>query len=257
MRVQKTVLSAMTGVLFASASAAATYVTPVYPSTAAKSSFIRLHNPTAAAGVATVNLRRIGASASLGATSFNIPAGASLQAAVKDIEAAAGITPLGANDSYALAITTTFNGFAQHVVWNAAASSMTNLSHCGPALAADGGQAANLHTSLLPGYLSAVVLYNTGASARAATLTIRDARTGQQLGQWASPAIAAGASSRQFTVSEILNDARVAVGTGLYHINVALDANFAGFIQHLGIDVVAARTNDMTAKCTLTAGGAT
>lgn len=248
------IISALVGLSMPAA--AATYITPAFPSTSGTASFLRFHNPTAAAGTVTVTLRLMGGSESIGTWTATIPAGAALQTALRDIESAAGVTPPAAGATYSLGLTATFNGFAQQVVWSAASGSLTNLSSCGPAVAADGAQVANVHTSLLPNYVSAVVLYNTGLAARAATLTIRDARSGQVLGTWTSPAVAAGAASRSFSATEILRDARIAVGDSLYHVNLALDAAFTGHLQHLSTDVAAARTTDMSAKCVLTAGGA-
>ncbi|MSO96665.1 MAG: hypothetical protein EXR11_00385 [Rhodospirillaceae bacterium] len=240
----------------AASAQASTYLTPVFPSGAAKASFVRLHNPTAAAGSATIALRRAGSSTVLGTWTTNVPAGASVQTALRDIEAAARVTPAAANDTYSLAVTSTFNGFAQHVVWNTSGGSLTNVSNCGPALSMDGANLASVHTGLIANYPSSIILYNTGTAARAAILTIRDSRNGQTLGTWTSPSMSAGASSREFTAVEILAAARIDTSNGVYHVNIALDGAFTGFAQHIVANINAGSTTDMSAKCNLTAGGA-
>ena len=240
----------------AASAQASTYLTPVFPSTTVKVSFVRLHNPTTTAGSATITLRRSGAATVLGTWTTSVPAGASVQTALRDIEAGARVTPAAASDTYSLALTSTFNGFAQHVVWNTNSGALTNVSNCGPALSMDGANLANVHTGLIANYPSTIILYNTGTAARAATLTIRDSRNGQTLGTWASPSIGAGASSREFTAAEILAAARIDTSNGIYHVNIALDGAFAGFAQHNVANISAGSTADMSAKCNLTAGGA-
>lgn len=239
-----------TSVAFAAANPgarAATTIAPVLPSGAAKASYIRLHNPTGTAGSATLTLRNLGAAPILGTWPVTVPAGAAVQISAREIEAGARVASGSSTQSYALGIVATFVGFAQQVVWNAAAGRLTNMSTCGPARAADAGSVANVHTGLIPAYPSVISLTNTGTTPQAATLTIRDSRTGEPLGTWSS---AAFTGVRDLFALDILAAARLSDTPGRYHVNMTLDNAFTGTLRHLVTQADGASA-DMGAKCNI------
>lgn len=238
--------------LFHSAMAcAATFMSAVLPSTAAAASYLRFFNPTSRNGIVTVTLRHTGSATVLGTWTQSVPSGASLQTALRDIEIAARVTPVNSSETYTLAIISTFSGYAQHVTWNPARGTLTGMSLCGPARAADGASLMNVHSALIPAYPSSIVITNSGTTARTAVLTVRDSRSGQTLGAWTSSSIAAGASTREIPASEIMSGARVSTGNTLYHVNMELDAAFAGAMQHIVTNIAAGAPTDMTAKCVI------
>jgi hypothetical protein len=91
-------------------------------------SLLRIVNSSGSAGVATVTLRNNDTGVVLGTyTSPSIPGGGALQVTAGTLESGAGITP-SASVLYQATVSGAFNGYVQHVNFNQAAGSFTDLS---------------------------------------------------------------------------------------------------------------------------------
>ncbi len=102
-----------------------------------------------------------------------------------------------------------------------------------------GGRPAHSATPLLVGAVfstaqstsqSFLRFYNTGAAAGTVIVTLRDYASGQVLGQWTSPAIAAGAE-RQFPIGMIESEVGDFVKPSTYSISV--QTAMSGYFQHV------------------------
>ncbi|NKB43844.1 MAG: hypothetical protein GKS03_06150 [Alphaproteobacteria bacterium] len=90
-------------------------------------SLLRIVNNGVVAGAATITVLNDADGSTLGThTTASIPAGATLQVSMPDIETGAGITPDGGQ--YGLSISGPFTGYAQHVMFNTATESLVDLS---------------------------------------------------------------------------------------------------------------------------------
>jgi hypothetical protein len=91
-------------------------------------SFLRIVNSSATAGAATVVLRNNDTGVVLGTyTSPSIPGSGSVQVSAGNLESGAGITP-SASVLYQATISGAFNGYVQHVVFNANSGAFSDLS---------------------------------------------------------------------------------------------------------------------------------
>ena len=89
-------------------------------------SFVRIVNNGAVAGAATIVVLNDADGSVLGTyVTESIPAGATLQVGMPEIETGAGITPAG---KYGLSLSGPITGYAQHVVYNSLTDGFTNLS---------------------------------------------------------------------------------------------------------------------------------
>ncbi|MHB1207688.1 MAG: hypothetical protein ACYCZX_19145, partial [Rhodospirillaceae bacterium] len=153
----------------------------------AAESYLRLYNAGDRSGTVTVTLRSGANGLPLALwTSPAIPAGASKQFAVSEMEAlAGGITP---PNYFTIGVQSTMPGAMQHVLFRPVDGTLTNLSTCETGVTANPSQLINVHSSLLMslGFPSTVVVTNTGAAAKAVTLSLTDAGTGAALGTYTS-----------------------------------------------------------------------
>lgn len=213
-------------------------------------SFLRLYNTGTTPGRATITLRN-GLTGQMLTQwlSPDIAANAEQQFAVASVEA--GIPGnLARPDHYAMTVDGDFSGYAQHVLWRAADGTLTNLSTCANGVTADPSRLSAVHSGLLSsGYLSSVVVNNTGTVAAAATLGVYDARDGSQRGTYTTPAIAPGGFA--VVTSTTLESAAGAPGAGMYHYVVRVEGTFTGYLQHLLNNTQASVVTDMTTACAL------
>ncbi|MCB2106177.1 MAG: c-type cytochrome [Rhodobacteraceae bacterium] len=243
-------------ILFTSAAAAQTatsaFLSPVYPSTAASSaaSYLRVTNTSNTSGNVSATFRAGGSSQVLGTWIGTVPANASVQFDVKQIETAAGINPASAGSSYSVAVTADFSGFVQHAVWNPGGGSLTDLSSCSGGVSETGHRLGNVHTSQIANYPSTIVVQNTSGQAATASFDVYDSQTGQLVAENYNQIVPAG-STWTFTISQFASAAGFTPTNGQYHLDFVLDAGFPGYAQHIVTNQVAGIVSDMTAKCVL------
>lgn len=226
--------------------AATLLLSPVYFSQSSdRQSFLRLVNPGSAAGIVTIFIRDA-QGATIGAIQKQVYPNEALQLGMDVIERAAGIAPTGLG---ALAVTPTFSGYAQHVVYNPVGGALTNVSVCGADVATDVTVLNNVHTSLITAYPSRVVVANKG-TAGTASIDVFDAVTTAKLGTWTSSTIP-GRGTAVVPISQIQSEIGFAPNAQ-YHLVMRLKPGFSGALTHLVDNLAAGVLTDMTQRCNLT-----
>lgn len=215
---------------------------------------IRFYNSSASAGIVTVDIVDNLTGEIVGEFSRSIPAGASVQFSMESIEndASPQITPAaGDTQSYTLHAEAAFSGYVQHVLWNPEGGSLTNYSGCGNGLANSVRDIGNVHTSIINGYPSYLLVYNSGSSAAKPTFVVKDARDGSSLGNFSlSPDIAPNTSSFIF-VSDLVELLGRTPDSQQFHLNLEMQSDFSGFAQHIVDNEGGGVLTNMTAKCDL------
>ena len=229
----------------------AAFLSPVYPSTTSGgiASYVRVTNSASSGGVVEAEFRSGETGAFLGTWTGEVPAGASIQFHVADMEEGAGITPSG-GATYSLAMRANFTGFVQHVLWNAAGSALTNLTSCGTDISTSGLRLGNVHTSLISGYPSTIVVQNTGAAVSAASFDVFDSATGTLIAGGYSRSVPAG-GTWTFSVDDFAADVGFTPNSDQPHISFVLNGGFTGFAQHVVSNEGAGVISNMTAQCVL------
>lgn len=226
-------------------------------------SLLRFYNPGAEPGNVKVTLRDSDSGAYLGDwISPPIPGHGALQFSAKSIQANA--TRDGAPLTHELRayfnfeITSSFNGSAQHVVWNEQGGVLSNLSSCSSPSAAGGAKVLmNVHSSAFNGYPSRIRIVNTGAVPASAKLALYNAGTGVKVAEWATPEIGSAAAYEIMVPvieSRVLMVEGAMLGSNGYY-NVAIE-NFSGYLQHLVENMTPGALIDMTAKCDIAVSSA-
>jgi hypothetical protein len=258
---QRGVITDMTTVCRLGAPVTSTVTTPRVPSVFSSSpgtsqSFLRFYNTGAAAGTVKVSLVNDTNGTTLGEwTSAAIPAGASQQVQINDIEKA--ITPAFIKPAmYSLVAQPQIQGFIQHVLFRPADGTLTNLSTCNAGVTANATQLINVHSTLLDyGFASSVIVANTSAAANAVTLGVYNSTTGAKLGTYTTPAIP-GRGQLSLAMPTIEAGANIDPGpatspTAMYHYNIKVESAFTGFLQHLVNNKTVGVITDMTTVCRL------
>lgn len=232
--------------------ATSAFLSPVYPSSTVMSvaSYVRVTNTSTSDGQVEIVFRTDGSSQILGTWIGDVPAGASVQFDVDQMESEANIIPVSATASYSLAVSASFSGFVQHALWNAVGGSLTNLSSCSSDISATGQHLGNVHTSRISGYPSTIIVQNTSDQSDTASFDVFDSATGQLVAENYSQVVPAN-STWTFTVDEFASDFNFSPLNGQFHVDFVLDSGFTGFAQHLVVNETAGVLTDMTAKCTL------
>ena len=229
-----------------------TYVTPVYSSGNANTrSFVRLYNSSDTDGEAIVYLFDSVTGTELGEWRQNIPAHASLQYEIDELETG-GEPMVESDDPYALYVLSTFDGFVQNVVWNAVGGSLTNISTCGRDIAEDERFLGNVHTSLLSTYPSTIVLKNTGSETQRANIDVYDAAEGALIGSWSTADLDPGTLSF-IEASSVEFDLGFEPDRGQFHLNLEIDDAFEGYGVHVVDNLTSGVLTNMTDKCRLNA----
>lgn len=236
----------------AQSSSTAAFLSPVYPSStaAAIGSYVRVTNASSSDGVVQAVFRMNGSSQVLGTWVGDVPANASVQFDIDDMENGAGILPISASSTYSLALTAEFDGYVQHVIWNAVGDSLTNLTSCVSDVSSTGQHLGYVHTSEISGYPSTISVQNTGTASDTASFDVFDAATGLLIASNYAQVVPAG-STWTFTVDEFANDVNFEPDSGQFHISFVLDDGFTGFAQHLVVNEGAGVLTNMTAQCVL------
>lgn len=164
-----------------------------------------------------------------------IPAGGQAVLTVAAIETGMGRAPSSGMYHYVIKAEGTFAGFLQHLVTNTQAGVVTDMTtEC--ALGMPSAVAATsplrvgaVFSSAQSASQSFLRFYNTGLTTGTATITLRDYTTGQQLGQWTSPAIA-GQSEQQFAISTVEGAANF---TKPSYYSLSVQSTMPGYFQHV------------------------
>src|SRR5262249_22259431 len=121
---------------------------------------------------------------------------------------------------------------------------------CSSEVTAPAAHLVEVHSSLVTGYPSTVVIYNAGASAASAVLTVADADTASQLFTYATPSIPAN-GQQILLVSDMEKAASFSPTSGTNHYVVSVNGEFTGYLQHLVNNQQTNSFVDMTTVCGL------
>src|SRR6185436_10719170 len=136
---------------------------------------------------------------------------------------------------YVVKIEGTFTGFLQHLVTNTQAGVVTDMTTA----CVMNGVASTAVSPLRAGAIfstaqtssqSFLRFFNTGNGPGAATVTLRNAATGQSIGQWTTPTIPANAEA-QYPIGT----AETAMGAFAKpsYYTVSATSTFEGYFQHV------------------------
>ena len=229
-----------------------TPIASVLPSNNSRAmSLLRLYNPTRVAGQVTVEVYNNKTGIKLGTWMKNIPAYASLQIYLSEIEknATPRITP-AAGDSYSLYVDAPFEGFVQHVMYNPQGPFLTNVSSCESGLSASGDRyLGNIHTSNIKGYPSYILLHNKGAAAVKPSFKVYHSLSGELLGGFVTRDAVLPYTSALIYASDLVEFFGKQPTIEQGHINVVLDVGFNGFAQHIMDNQLSGMYVNMTSKC--------
>jgi len=213
-------------------------------------SFLRFFNTSAKGGTVTATMRNYLTGQSVGTwTSPNIPPGAELQYAIGTVE---GSLTVGTTKPayYTLSLASQIGGYFQHVLFRPIDGTLTNLSTCALGVTADPDKLSGVHSTLLTAFPSTVVARNTSDKFSAVFLTVRDARTGDNLGTYASPLVAPYAQLT-IPVATIEAGIKLTPSAGMFHYVINRVGPFTGFLQHLVTNNQVGVVTDMTTACTM------
>lgn len=213
-------------------------------------SYIRFLNTGITANTVTATLIDPATGRQLGQwNSPTVPAGAQVQYFIGELE---GVLDQGAAVpiNYALNVTSRFPGYFQHVLYRPADGTLTNLTTCGAGVTAHATQVSGVHSSLIAGFPSQIVVSSADGQRRSVTLGVYDARNGTRLGSYTTARIP---SLGQVVVS--MTDIEAALGInpspGIYHYIIRIDSTFTGQLQHLVNNLKTGVVSDMTTVCAL------
>ena len=236
-------------------------------------SYLRIYNAFTAAGTVTVTMSDFASGKMLGKwTSPSIGRG-SQQFAMSTLEAA--LDPgLAKPALYTLKLESTIStGYVQHVLYNVAAGTLTNLSACSTGLGADRLGAFAVHSSLIAANPSTIVLNNPGidpvvwgtSTSAGWAFLLQDARNNTVLGGSGDysrsgttmPNVPAYGALR-LDIPSLENSIQRSPTAGLYHYTYAdaaarqgTGSNQAGYLQHLVTNQQTGVIDDMTYACFL------
>lgn len=203
-----------------------------YPST------VVVNNTGTASASATLGLYDARDGSHLGTyTTASIPADGQAVLSMSEIEAAAAISPPSGQFHYVVKVEGAFTGFLQHLVDNVQAGVTTDMS---AACAMEGSLSTAAKSPVRSGAVfssaqqtsqSFLRFHNTDSQAGDVTVSLLDFVSGQELGQWNSPSLPAGAE-RQFSISGIED------GTGQTFVrpdfySISVESDVAGYFQHV------------------------
>ena len=215
-------------------------------------SHVRFYNGSSSAGTVQVTLADVTTGAALATwTSPSIAPGAAPQFYMKTIEDNA--TPAGFTKPlfYALSIRPTFNGYFQHVVFQIPQQSVQNWSVCDTGTVTSPTVLPSIGSTSLAAFPGSFGIHNTGTSNITVALGIYDAETGNRLGTYTSPTIAAN-SEAMLHVSDMETAAHVKPAASTYRYVLKADSAFTGYLVGYSTNGASGVVTDATSMCTLT-----
>ncbi len=226
-----------------------TRIGPLFKTTNGAQSFVRFYDTGSAPGTVTVNILEDDSSRVLATWSATIPAQASKQFSAAEIEAAAQPTLPTSTKRRVFAVTATFPGYVQHLVYNAGDGALNVVSGCGPHTTSTQRYLGNVHTSILTPYPSTIVVQNTATQDKTATFDVYDSVSGGRIGGYSGTVRAN--SSWAFTQNAFVAATGFSAATGQYHLNFVLNPEFTGFAQHIVTTSSTGVPTNMAETCTL------
>lgn len=214
------------------------------------SSFVRFYNPTPQTATVTVRISDATTGTYLGTwTSPTLAAYTSMQYDVRTLEydATPRISPTG-HSQYTLNVSATIGMFFQHVIWNQVGVSLTNMSGCGNGWANDVTHTNNAHSSIVQNYPSVIIVHNLDLTASDATLGFYDSKTGIRIGGVKIPNIPSDAGV-QFAVTDAEKAMNFTPNANQDHLNIVLEGDFLGYMQHEVYNTGAGVITNLSAKC--------
>ncbi|MBP02954.1 MAG: hypothetical protein CMM25_09110 [Rhodospirillaceae bacterium] len=227
----------------------------VYPSTRTSiKSLIRIFNSSPADGIFNIDVVDDITGEKMGTYTTEVSGGASIQSSMDSIENLMEpplSPPKTTTQSYSLYITSTVNGYVQHVLWNSVGGSLTNASGCGNKTAQDLIYLNNVHTTKIPEYPSYVLMHNTSSNNSNPIFRVTDARDGSTFGSFTLENDILPHTSRMIYVSDLVELFGQQPESDQFHINLKLDRSFSGFVQHFVDNKEGGILTNMTTKCEL------
>ena len=213
-------------------------------------SYLRFYNASNSSGTVDVTLADYATGAVLATwTSPSLPSHSSKQFSIDEVEKNANAS-FTKSLVYSISVRPSFTGSFQNILWRKVDATLSNLSTC-ETPATDQTTLMNVHSSLLSGYPSAVIIHNTSTTNISLSLAIYHQITGQRLGTYSTGQIPANGQL-------ILSVPTIEAGAGIspssssaYHYNIKSNTTFTGYLQHLLNNQAAGVTTDMTEACAL------
>ncbi len=213
-------------------------------------SFIRFMNIGSSTGSANVTLLQDEPKKELGTHTVSIPANASVQVLVSDVEKALNST--GSSSTLSAYIDVDFKGFAQHIVVSFSTFALTNLTTCSSVTVDPKTFLGNVHTPKAgPGYPSQVLVHNTGTAATKAVFDVYDSPSGNKIGTFETQNSVPPNASTVFSAVAALDAIGFTSAQDNYLVNFKLQSSFTGFAEHIIKNVTAGVITDMSVKCPL------
>lgn len=155
-------------------------------------------------------------------------------------------------DFYGIAMETGMDGLFQNVLSRNSGGAYTNASTCFEGVATDQKTLIAVVGSAreAEGFVSTVVVANTGAASSTATLTVVDAGDGSTLGSFQTDAIPGNGLIR-LDARAIESAAGIPADAARKQYVIKADEAFSGFLQHLLSNRHQGVVSDMTAACLL------
>ena len=213
--------------------------------------YARIYNPGASAGTVNITLVRDDTAQVLGTVTQDVPAHAAIQVQMETVQAALGTTAsaVPATATLSAYFNASFMGYAQNILWNAGANSLTNITSCNDAQPDANTMLGNVHTALLnANYPSSIRIHNKGFAATAATFDIYNAGTGALLGTWTTDVIQPR-TTRTYSALTAFGAINFTPDASTFHANFILKTIPNFVIGHVVNNIGAALFTDMTPKC--------
>lgn len=218
-------------------------------------SYLRFYNNSNAPGTVEVTLADGSSGATLATwTSNSIPASGMLQVGIRAIENQVTL-PAQKPDFYSLSIRSTFGGYFQHAMHEPFTRTLTNLTSCDTNAAAQKDVLIGVHSTLIEGYPSSVIVHNTGTTTTTLSLGVYDARNGGILGTYQVGAIPAN-GQRIISAATLQSGSSPAfqptAADMSHYIVKPLSGFFTGTLQHIVHNQSADTITDLSGLCRLT-----
>ena len=215
-------------------------------------SFLRLYNSSFTTGTVTVTLIDDSDGTNLGSTVITVDGLAALQFSAEEIENLVGTNPASSGAfSYSAYIDSAFVGYVQHVLWNAQAASLTNVTSCTNGTSNTITEVNSVHTdSVAPGYPSSLIIHNSGFTAETLVLDLYDARDGNGVGAVQTTEPISPNTSFVIDMDTIYEVLDFVPEPTQFHINVQIrPTEFSGTLTHFVDNEGANLITNMTEKC--------
>jgi subtilisin family serine protease len=214
--------------------------------------YVRIYNPGSSSGSVNVTLVRDDTGDVLGSTLQTVPARAAIQLRVGDLQTAIGGSALNVPGNVTVSIyyDASYLGYAQNILWNEGAQSLTNITSCADNQPDFNNMLGNIHTALInTAYPSILRIHNKGTVPATAAFDVYDSATGSFIGTWTTPDQILPRTTRSYSAMTAYTALGFTPAAGAFHTSFVLksDPNFV--LGHVVNNVGANLMTDMTPKC--------